>query len=545
MRSRAGSTAARSWDYIVVGAGAAGCVVAGRLAQTMPDARIALIEAGGARLGLLTKIPGTGFIASTSPRRNWNFQTEPVPGLNGRTLWWFQGRILGGSSSINGMLYLRGHSLEYDQWAQLGCHGWSFEQVLPYFKKAEANTRGANEWHGHKGPITVKPSQVDLPICEAFLAAVSEAGFAVVDDLNADVAEGFGRFDTNVADGRRASTAVAYVQPARRRGNLDLLSEAIAARIVIEGGRARGVEIVSAGLRETIVAEREIILCGGTVNSPQLLMLSGIGPADHLSRFDIPVVVDAAEVGRNLQNHPCYALRFACSQPVTAYKYLNPQAALGIALRYALSGAGPLGESYVATGGYMRSDPALAVSDTIVVMVPALVTRGGVGFRLADLFPERHGFTVMVGSGRPLSRGRVLLRSNDPTAHPRIFPKYFSEPEDLRALARSVGRMRDMMRGSAIRDLIEAELAPSAISNDQAAIEEDIRARAATYFHPSGTCRMGSDPRAVVDPQLRVIGLQGLRVADASIMPAALNACTHAPTIMIGEKAAAMIAENS
>jgi choline dehydrogenase len=545
LRSRTGSAAARGWDYIVVGAGAAGCVVAGRLAQTMPNARIALIEAGSARLGLMTKIPGTGFIASTSPRRNWNFQTEPVPALNGRKLWWFQGRILGGSSSINGMLYLRGHSLEYDQWAQLGCHGWSFEQVLPYFKKAEANTRGANEWHGDDGPITVKPSRVDLPICEAFLAAAGEAGFPVVGDLNADVAEGFGRFDTNIADGRRASTAVAYVQPARRRGNLELLSETIAARIVIEGGRAHGVEIVKAGVRETIWAEREIILCGGTVNSPQLLMLSGIGPADHLSRFEIPVVVDAPEVGRSLQNHPCYALRFACSQPVTAYKYLNPQAALGIALRYALSGAGPLGESYVATGGYMRSDPALAVSDTIVVMVPALVTRGGVGFRLADLFPERHGFTVMVGSGRPLSRGCVLLRSNDPTAHPRIFPEYFSEPEDLRALARSVRLMRDMMRGSAIRDLIEAELAPGAIANEQAAIEEDIRARAATYFHPSGTCRMGSDTTAVVDPQLRVIGLQGLRVADASIMPAPLNACTHAPTIMIGEKAAAMIAEDA
>jgi len=224
---------------------------------------------------------------------------------------------------------------------------------------------------------------------------------------------------------------------------------------------------------------------------------------------------------------------------------MNPRAALGIGLRYALSRGGSLGESYVATGGYMRSDPALAVSDTIVVMVPAQVTRGGVGFRLADLFPERHGFTIMVGSGRPLSRGYVLLRSNDPTAHPRIFPEYFSEPEDLRGLARSVRCVRDIMRGAAIRDLIEAELAPGAIANEQAAIEEDIRARAATYFHPSGTCRMGSDATAVVHPQLGVIGLQGLRVADASIMPAALNACTHAPTIMIGEKAAAMIADDS
>jgi choline dehydrogenase len=528
----------------VIGAGAAGCVIAGRLSQTMPDARIALIEAGGERLGLTTKVPGTAFIASTFARRNWNFETEPVPALNGRRLRWFQGRILGGSSSINGMLYLRGHSLEYDQWAQLGCHGWSFEQVLPYFKKAETNTRGANEWHGDDGPITVKPSRLDLPICDAFLAAAGEAGFQVVDDLNADVAEGFGRIDTNIANGRRVSTALAYVQPARRRGNLELLSEAIAARIVLEDGRARGVEILRRGIRETVWAEREVILCGGTVNSPQLLMLSGIGPADHLSGLGIPVALDAPEVGRNLQNHPSYALRYACSQPVTAYKYLNPRAAIGIGLRYALTGSGSLSESYVATGGYMRSDPALAVSDTIVVMIPALVTRSGVGFRLADLFPERHGFTVMVGSGRPLSRGHILLHSAAPQVHPRIFPEYFSEPEDLRALARSVRRMRNMLRGSAVRDVIEAELSPGAIDNDQVSIEEDIRARAATFFHPSGTCRMGSDPTAVVDPRLRVNGIRGLRVADASIMPAALNACTHAPTIMIGEKAAAMIAED-
>jgi choline dehydrogenase len=534
---------AKGWDYVVIGAGAAGCVVAGRLSQMLPEARIALIEAGRERLGLTTRVPGIAFIASTFPRQNWNYQTEPVPALNGRKLSWFQGRILGGSSSINGMLYLRGHSLEYDQWAQRGCQGWSFDQVLPYFKKTETNSRGAGEWHGDNGPMGVKQSRVDLPICDAFLAAAGEAGYPVVDDLNADVAEGFGRIDTNIAGGRRASTAVTFAQAGRQRGNLDLLSEAIAARIVIEGGRAKGVEIIRRGVRETVWAESEVILCGGTVNSPQLLMLSGVGPADHLAGLGIPVVLDAPEVGRNLQNHPAYSLRYACSQPVTAYKYLNPGAALAMGLRYALTGGGSLAESYVATGGYMRSDPSLAVSDTIVVMVPALVARRPViGFRLRDLFPERHGFTVMVGSGRPLSRGHILLRSADPMAHPLIFPEYFSEPEDLHALARSVMQMRDMMRGSAISDLIEEELAPGPIANDQVSIEADIRARCATYFHPSGTCRMGAEPTAVVDPQLRVNGIEGLRVVDASIMPAALNACTHAPTIMIGEKGAALIA---
>jgi choline dehydrogenase len=529
----------------VIGAGAAGCVVAGRLSELLPAARIALIEAGEARLGLTTQIPGTAFIASTFARRNWNYETEPVPALNGRRLSWFQGRILGGSSSINGMLYLRGHSLEFDHWAQLGCQGWSFDRVLPYFKKSETNTRGGSEWHGDRGPITVKPSRVDLPICDAFLAAAGEAGYPVVDDLNADVTEGFGRIDTNIRDGRRASTAFGYVEPARRRGNLDLVSGALAARVIVQGGRARGVEIIRRGVRETLWAEREVVLCGGTVNSPQLLMLSGIGPADHLTALGIAVTVDAPEVGRNLQNHPSLSLRYACSAPVTAYKYMNPRAAIGIALRYAVSRGGSLGESYIATGGYMRSDPALAVSDTIVVMAPALVTRGSVGWRLSDLFPERHGFTVMVGSGRPRSRGYILLRSADPATHPRIFPEYFSDPADLRALAGSIIRMREMMRMSAIRDLIEAELAPGPIPNERAAVEDDIRARAATFFHPSGTCRMGSDPTAVVDARLRVRGVEGLRVADASIMPAALNACTHAPTIMIGEKAAAMITEDA
>ena len=416
---------AKGWDYVVIGAGAAGCVVAGRLSEMLPAARIALIEAGRERLGLTTKVPGIAFIASTFARQNWNYQTEPVPALNGRRLSWFQGRILGGSSSINGMLYLRGHSLEYDQWAQRGCQGWSFDQVLPYFKKAETNSRGAGEWHGDDGPMAVKQSRLDLPICDAFLAAAGESGYPVVDDLNTDVVEGFGRIDTNIGNGRRTSAAVAFAQAGRRRGNLDLLSEAIAARIVIEKGRVKGVEIIRQGVRETVWAEREVILCGGTVNSPQLLMLSGVGPSAHLTSLGIPLVLDAPEVGRNLQNHPSYSLRYACSQPVTAYKYLNPAAAIGMGLRYALTGGGSLAESYVATGGYMRSDPSLAVSDTIVVMIPALVTRSGVGFRLRDLFPERHGFTVLVGSGRPLSRGHIRAAQRRPNNASADLPGIF------------------------------------------------------------------------------------------------------------------------
>ena len=404
---------AKGWDYVVIGAGAAGCVVAGRLSQMLPEARIALIEAGRERLGVTTKVPGIAFIASTFPRQNWNYQTEPVPALNGRRLSWFQGRILGGSSSINGMLYLRGHSLEYDQWAQRGCQGWSFDQVLPYFKKAETNSRGAGEWHGDDGPMAVKQSRLDLPICDAFLAAAGEAGYPVVDDLNTDVVEGFGRIDTNIAQrpprqhrgGLRAGgTAARQSRPAvggdrgadRHRGRSGKRRRDHPAGCARDGlGGARG---------HPVRRNRQLAAAPDAVGCRASRLIS--------PSLGIPVVLDAPEVGRNLQNHPAYSLRYACSQPVTAYKYLNPGAAIGMGLRYALTGGGSLAESYVATGGYMRSDPSLAVSDTIVVMIPALVTRRAeIGFRLRDMFPERHGFTVMVGSGRPLSRGHILLRN--------------------------------------------------------------------------------------------------------------------------------------
>ena len=531
-------------DYLVIGAGASGCVVAGRLAAR-GDTRVLLTEAGGGDANLITKVPGTAFLASVSPERNWNFETEPMAALGGRRMRWNQGRILGGSSSINGMIYMRGHSREYDTWRQMGCDGWSFDEVLACFRRSENSARGADAWHGDAGPFATRPSNTTLPICDAFLDAAREAGFPVVDDLNADIVEGFGRFDINVRGGKRISSATAYVAPVRDRPHFTLLLGTLALRVLFDGRRAIGVEILRDGRRETIRVEREIVLCTGAINSPQLLMLSGIGPADHLRAQGVAVVVDAPDVGANLANHPAYQLKFACASPITAFGYTRPATAIGLALRYALTRGGPLGESYVAQGGVFRTDPALDVADSIVVMAPALVTRGGVGQRWRDLFPDRHGFGVSVSLARPRSRGTIRLRSADPTQHPAIQPNYLADPQDTRTLVRAVQIMRDMMRQPGIRKHIAAELAPGDIAPGEAALEAEIRQRLGSYSHPMGSCRMGGDPRSVVDPQLRVRGVEGLRIADASIMPTPLAACTHGPAIMIGEKAASLIASTA
>ena len=534
----------RQCDYIVVGAGAAGCAVAGRLAERSQN-RVVLIEAGGGNRHPLTVVPATAFLASASPERNWNFETEPVPALDGRRMRWNQGGLLGGSSSINGMIYMRGHSREYDAWRDAGCEGWGFEDIIDCYRHSESSSRGANRWHGDGGPIATRPSNTQLPICNAFLDAARDAGFPVLDDLNADVDEGFGRFDINVRHGRRVSAAAGYVEPMLGRSNFTLVTNALASRVRIEGSKAVGLEVVRGGRAEFIRAEREVILCCGAINSPQLLMLSGVGPGSHLDSLRIPVVADLPQVGANLRNHPAYSLRYACREPVTAYRYMHPVTAAGLLLRYLFTRGGPLGESYVAQGGAMRTSPGQEIADSIVVMAPALVTRGASGQRWRDLFPDRHGFAVSVSLGRPASVGKVRLKSSRPDDHPSIYPNFLDDPTDMPRLVRAVQTMRDMMRGRAIRDMIECELSPGAIPSGDKALEAEIRTNLGTYSHPSGTCRMGSDPQSVVDPQLRVRGIQGLRVADASIMPTALNACTHAPAIMIGEKCAKMISSLS
>ncbi len=532
-----------SCDYLVVGAGAAGSVLASRLSEDSSK-RVVLLEAGPRRRSLLSRVPGLGFLASVSARTNWNFETEPVPELRGRSLRWNQGKTLGGSSSINGMAYTRGHSREYDHWSQMGCTGWSFDGVLPYFKKSESNSRGASHWHGDSGPLTVRPSQVELPICEEFLGTMSEAGYPIVDDINTDVADGFCRMDVNIGGGRRMSAADAFLKPAASRPNLKILTDARAQKICIKDGRATAVEYRDASGLHTIDVKREIVISSGAVNSPQLLMLSGIGPADELRSLGIDVVLDRAAVGRNLHNHPAFVLQYALAKPISAYSLLSPVQGIKSALRYLLWKEGPFAESYVATGGIFRTNPDLEVADIIVVMIPALTFRGGVGAKLRDLLPQRHGFVVAISNGRPTSRGSITLASSDPNRDPVIRPNYFSHPNDLDTLAKGVQAVREALKGKRMHGLISEEVQPSNLGNDLEALRNAIRDNGGTFWHPGGTCRMGSDPEAVVDARLRVNGIAGLRVADNSIMPTPLNACTHAPALMIGEKAAAIIHED-
>lgn len=526
-------------DYLIVGAGAAGAALAARLSED-PAARVVLMEAGRARRKLVNRVPATAFLASMDVETNWNFTTEPVPALDGRSLQWSQGRMVGGSSSINGMAWSRGCRADYDGWGQSGCPGWFFDDVLPVFRRMEDSERGASYYHGTGGPVAVRRAGLDLEVGDLFLDAMRGAGFPIVDDINADVDTGFGRYDANVLRGRRHGVAEAYLDPARNRPNLLILSDTVATRLLLEGGRVCGTHFRHCGRDGIVRVAREVILCCGAVKTPQLLLASGIGPADDLQAMGVPVQHELPEVGRNLHNHPSVGLDYVLNKPISAYRHMLPWRAAMIGLRYLATRSGPLGHSYVACGGVFKTTPFLAAPDIAVVVFPALVRRAPVGARLSEVIDRRHGFTVQVSLARPESRGKISLASPDPCAPPRIEPAYFERQEDMNRMIRAVSRMRDAFRAPQIAPQIASEL-HGMPGTDAQAVEDRIRAFGGTFYHPGGTCRMGSDPGAVVDPSLRVRGIKGLRVADSSIVPAPLSATMHAPSIMIGEKAADII----
>lgn len=536
------NTLPRECDYLVIGSGAAGAVVAARLSED-PDTRVVLLEAGPKDRSILSRMPGLGFAIGAHPSFNWGFATEPVASMNGRDLVFLQGRMIGGSSSINGMIYTRGHSREYDLWRQMGCEGWASDDVLTYFRKSEGNSRGEGTWHGGGGPLKVRPARPELPICEAFLEAAAASGYPVLEDLNRDTVDGFGYYDINVARGRRMSTARSYLNPAKGRENLTVVPEAQALRLNVENGRAVGAEISIHGRLQTIQAGREIVISCGAIKSPQLLMLSGIGPTDQLNALGIPVQHDAPRVGQGLQNHVCYRPQYVCNAPVTASGQTEPWNVLKAMARYAVSRTGPFAESYAPAGGFFRTDPALEMPDAQVVLLSALAPTsvGGSRFRIRDLLPQQHGFGMTIYQGSPHSRGAVSLRSADPMDAPKIDPEYFTDPRDMQVLLKAVGMMREMVRQPAIARYIDHEMMPGEAVVDDTSLEADIRRNGATAYHQCGTCAMGLGDDAVLDPQLRVRGIVGLRVADTSVMPRIPNAALHAPAIMIGEKAAAMI----
>ncbi len=519
---------AGEFDYVVVGAGSAGCAVAGRLAEDK-GVTVALLEAGPRDWSPFVHVPA-GVIATVPTHHcNWAFKTEPQAALDGRRGYQPRGRVLGGSSAINAMIYTRGVPQDYDAWA---VPGWSWDEVLPYFKRAEHNERGADDWHGVGGPLNVADLRSPNRVPQMFVDAALACGYPRNDDFNGSTQEGVGFYQVTQKDGRRWSAARAYLHG---QGNLAVLTDAHATRVLFEGNRATGVEIRRGGGRQVLRARREVILSAGAFQSPQLLMLSGIGPAATLRSLGIPVLRDCPAVGQNLQDHVDYvALYGSRSRDLVGISLGGAAKVAGEAVRYLATRNGMLSTNYAEAGGFLKTDPGLSQPDIQLHFVIGLVDDHARNWRLG------HGMSLHVCPLRPASRGEVTLASADPLARPRIDPRFLSAPGDMATLLKGVRIARRIMAGAALAPVRDAEInAPRDDGDD--ALADAIRARADTIYHPVGTCRMGTDGASVVDPELRVRGVAGLRIADASIMPRLIAGNTSAPCVMIGEKAADLI----
>ena len=530
---------ARAWDYIVAGAGSAGCVLAARLSQD-PSVRVLLVEAGGSDATLLVQMPAAVGMAILSPRFNWRLRSQPEPGLDGRTIYQPRGRGLGGSSSINGMIYIRGHASDYDRWAaEEGCPGWSFGEVLPYFRRAEDHESRVDAWHDTGGPLHVRSGTRHLhnPLYDAFIAAGVAAGFPATADVNGEQQEGFGRFEMTVKGGRRWSTANAYLRPARRRSNLTVMTHAHVARVVIEGGRAAGVQVIRDGRLQMLSAEREVILCAGAIGSPAILLHSGIGPADDLGRLGIPVRTDLPGVGANLQDHLEVHVQQACTQPISLLRELSAHRKLMTGIHWLLTRRGMGATNHYEAGAFVRSRREVPHPDLQVHFAPIAY-----GDNAAERKVIEHGYRVHIGPLRPRSRGRLWLTGDDPTVPPAFRFNYLGHRQDIVDFRASVAIAREVFAQAPLAPFRGRELSPGEDVRSDDEVDAWVRARAESGYHPAGTCRMGSDAAAVVDPQCRVQGVTGLRVVDAAIMPSIVSGNLNAPVIMMAEKAADMIA---
>lgn len=526
-----------TYDFIVAGAGSAGCVVAARLSESGRH-RVLLLEAGPEDKGFWLHVPMGYPMLFTDPKVNWVFETEPEPELNGRPMYQPRGKVLGGTSSINGMLYIRGNPLDYDGWRQKGCVGWSWDDVLPYFRKAENQTRGADEFHGVGGPLTVS-DQPRFELADAIIEAAVQSGLPRNPDFNGAGQDGAGYFQTTTRKKRRASTSQAYLRPARGRANLHVVTGAHATRVIVEDRRAVGIEYRSReGLRQAR-ARGEVIVAGGSFGSPQLLLLSGIGPAEHLREHGIPVVHDLPGVGANLRDHFYTSLMFRCTRPITMNEVANSwMRQLLAGMQYVLLKRGPLSNNGIFAGVFARSRPSLDRPDIqINTNIWTVASRTKAGMK-AHGFP---GFTMSPVHLDPSASGTVRLKSPDPFAPPEIRMNFFKNRSDIDAMIAGVRLVRRIASQPALRAYVEEEIAPGPDARDDAAIEAYLRRAGIANLHPVGSCRMGGDDGAPLDPRLRVRGVQGLRVVDASVMPGLPAGNTNAPAIMIGEKAADMI----
>ena len=528
------------FDYVVVGAGSAGCVLANRLSED-PTVRVALIEAGGRDRNPWLHIPAGYYRNFSNPSVTWQFGSGPEPHLDNRIIPWPRGRVLGGSSAINGLLYVRGQAQDFNVWRQLGNVGWSHEDVLPYFKRAEDQERGADDYHGTGGPLGVADVKLrHNQLCEAFIEACVAAGIPRNRDFNGASQEGAGYFQLTNRNGRRCSSAVAYLRPARHRPNLAIITDALVHRILVSGRRATGVEYQRNGRLETVTAAREVVLAAGAIGSPHILQLSGIGPAARLQAAGIEVRHDLPGVGENLQDHLQVRFVYAC----TGLGSLNDvwhskwqQFTTG--LEYALTRKGMLTIGAGAVGAFARSRPDVELPDVQFHFLPLSADRPGQGLH------KFSGVTATVCQLRPDSRGSLWVASADPAAAPNIVSNYLATGPDRQVLLDGMKLVRRVTSQPAFATLVVREHLPGAEVSSDEALMAYARAYATTVFHPCGTCKMGSDPNAVVDARLRVHGISGLRVVDASIMPTMTSGNTNAPTIMIGEKAADMIRQDA
>jgi choline dehydrogenase len=532
---------ADTYDFIVTGAGSAGCAVAARLSETGRH-RVLLLEAGVKDSYPWIHIPLGYAKTFTNPAVNWMFDSEPEAALNNRIMFQPRGKVLGGTSSINGMVYIRGNHADYDDWRQRGCTGWDWDSVLPYFKKAENQSRGADEFHGADGPLRVSDPPQRWELADALLEATVQAGIPRNPDFNGAQQNGVGFYQTTTSNARRWSTAVAYLRPARKRANLVVQTKAHAARLLIEGGRAVGVEFHTPSGRKTARARREIVVSGGVYGSPQLLLLSGIGPAAHLQAMGIDVQRDLP-VGENLHDHFNTYLTYRCSKPITLNELQHsPARRVAAAIQYGLFRKGPMSGNGLYVGAFFCSDQRFERPDIQMNMFAFSTierTRNGI---VSHPFP---GFTLSPVHLRPEGRGTLRLKSPDPLAAPEIRFNFLKSDYDYQALIAGMHMARRIAAQPALAPYIAEETLPGPACATDTEMIADIRARGVSNLHPVGTCRMGTGPDAVVDPRLRVYGVQGLRVADASIMPQVVAGNTNAPSIMIGEKCAAMVLEDA
>ena len=524
----------KQFDYIIIGAGTAGCVLANRLSAEA-GVSILLLEAGGPYRHPMLPIPMMAGLSYFIKSTNWNYESAPEPHLDNRRIAWPRGKVLGGTSSINGMMYIRGHRRDYDGWAESGLDGWSYSEVLPYFKRAEGNRDRRDSFHGNNGPFIAGQAKSNNPLYPVFLEACRQAGHPATDDFNGAEQEGVGRQDFNIEKGRRVCSATAYLAPVQGRTNLRVVTRAHATRLLFQGTRAVGVEYARGGERKEARAAREVIVCGGAVNSPALLQHSGLGAADLLRSLDIPVIADLPGVGQNLQDHLGAYVQNHCLAPVTLYRLFRTDRAAMALLRVWLFGDGPGASIALEAGGFLRTRPELDIPDIQISFVPGLsldTTRQKQG---------RHGYLLHFYLMRPKSRGQVTITSTDPFAAPDIAPNSLAEEADRLVMRDGVGLVRGIMAQPAFARYRGGEISPGADVQSDTGIDSWVRANATTVWHPVGTCKMGEGADAVVDNELRVHNIDGLRIVDASVMPEIIGGNTAAPTIMIAEKAADMI----